>query len=218
MQELTYIFLTFIIYSMLGWLMEVTLCSVEEKHFVDRGFLIGPYCPIYGTGTLILILILTKYHDDLLALFVIGTFICSVVEYLTSFAMEKLFKARWWDYSTRKFNLNGRICLTNSILFGLGGIIILYVNPIVQKFLHMIPFKVLSIIAIVVFVIYLVDNIVSFKLINKIKHLTFEARKDNTDEITIKINKIIHEKSKSLMRIIKAFPNAIIYTKNKKKL
>ena len=100
------LFLLFMLYSIMGWLLEVT-CKLIEKHkFINRGFLIGPYCPIYGHGAILMILLLIKYQSDPLLLFTMSIVICSILEYFTSYIMEKVFKARWWDYSRRKFNIN----------------------------------------------------------------------------------------------------------------
>ena len=123
-------FALFLIYSFLGWVIEVASCSKIQKKFVDRGFLIGPYCPIYGTAALIIILLLKKYENDLAVLFVMSIVVCSVIEYVTSYIMEKLFKTRWWNYSDKPFNINGRICLSNSFLFGFLGVLLVYfINP-----------------------------------------------------------------------------------------
>ena len=99
-------FILFIIYSFIGWLMEVTNCLWEKHRFINRGFLIGPICPIYGVGSVLLITLLTRYSDNLLRLFLHAIIICSLLEYFTSFIMEKIFHARWWDYSKKKYNLN----------------------------------------------------------------------------------------------------------------
>ena len=114
--------------------MEVTLKYIELKRFINRGFLIGPYCPIYGCGAVLITLLLQKFVNDPITLFVYGIIICSILEYTTSFIMEKLFNARWWDYSTKKFNINGRICLETMIPFGLLGLAIVYIiNPFFLK-------------------------------------------------------------------------------------
>ena len=90
-------FLLFIIYSMIGWAIEVLLQFIEKKRLINRGFLIGPYCPIYGFGAVVMTLILDKYQDNLIILFGMSMLICTVLEYLTSYIMVKLFRARWWD-------------------------------------------------------------------------------------------------------------------------
>ena len=114
-------FLLFIIYAIIGWCMEVICKLIQYKKFVDRGFLIGPYCPIYGVGALLITLFLNKYTQDPVVLFVMAVVVCGVLEYLTSYFMEKIYHARWWDYSSKKFNINGRICLSNLIAFGILG-------------------------------------------------------------------------------------------------
>ena len=102
-------FLLFISYSVIGWIMETILKTIEYKKFVNRGFLIGPYCPIYGCGALLMTFLLQGYAEDPIVLFVFNIIICSILEYSTSYIMEKIFKARWWDYSYTKYNINGRI-------------------------------------------------------------------------------------------------------------
>lgn len=100
----------FFIYSLIGWLMEVLLTLYNEHKFVNRGFLLGPCCPIYGFGCIILYLLLKPYTNNVIVLFILTLFTCSVIEYITSYFMEKIFHLRWWDYSNLKYNLNGRIC------------------------------------------------------------------------------------------------------------
>ena len=125
------IFLWLIIYSVIGWIYESTLCSITERRFVNRGFLNGPYCPIYGFGAILDILILGWIKNPIL-LFVLSAILTCTLEYITSYLMEKLFHARWWDYSNRKFNINGRVCLIGAVVFGtLSLILIKLVHPLV---------------------------------------------------------------------------------------
>lgn len=135
-------FLLFMIYSILGWVMESVkmIFNKQIKHFVNRGFLTGPYLPIYGTGVVAISLILGKYQDDIPALFWLSMITCGFIEYSTSYVMEKLFNARWWDYSARKFNINGRICLETLIPFGIAGVItVCFTNPFFVNLLSKIP-------------------------------------------------------------------------------
>lgn len=128
--DLKVYFLLFIIYAVIGWCMEVVCKLIQYKKFVDRGFLIGPYCPIYGVGALLITFFLNKYVQDPVVLFVMAVVVCGILEYLTSYFMEKIYHARWWDYSSKKFNINGRICLSNLIAFGILGMFIMYIsNP-----------------------------------------------------------------------------------------
>ena len=105
--------------SFAGWIMETISISIRNKKFVNRGFLIGPVCPIYGYGVVLVSLLLQKYQNDIIVTFFMSIIICGFLEYFTSYFMEIIFKARWWDYSQRKFNINGRVCLENLVLFGL---------------------------------------------------------------------------------------------------
>ena len=165
MSNLLYIFLLYIIYSFLGWMIEVFVCSIEAKKFVPRGFLIGPYCPIYGYSAIIMIFFLQRYESDILVLFVMGTIIASIAEYVTSYLMEKLFNARWWDYSHIPFNLNGRICLKNSMLFGLLAVILIYVvNPFITSTLNQIPKNILMYISLLILIIFVIDNTLTFNI------------------------------------------------------
>lgn len=103
--DLKVYFLLFIIYAVIGWCMEVICKLIQYKKFVDRGFLIGPYCPIYGVGALLITFFLNKYVQDPVVLFVMAVVVCGILEYLTSYFMEKIYHARWWDYSSKNLIL-----------------------------------------------------------------------------------------------------------------
>lgn len=118
----------FVSYSIIGWLYEEILCSIQQKHLVKRGFLKGPYCPIYGFGAMMNIFLFHNV-DNVAALFFAGVITTCTLEYFTSWALEKLFHARWWDYSEMRFNLNGRVCLLGGVAFG--SMIVL-----LMKFIH----------------------------------------------------------------------------------
>lgn len=200
-------FLLFFTYAVVGWIMEVTLKLTTEKKFINRGFLIGPYCPIYGYGVLLITILLKKYQDDIIATFIFSILICGLLEYLTSYFMEKFFHARWWDYSNKRFNINGRICLETLIPFGIMGCLIIYVtNPIILNLLNKIPDIVLHIVSIVLLVCYIVDNIVSSKIISNLKEMSSNV-KDNTEEISQKVKNIISKKSILHRRLVYAFPD-----------
>ncbi|MEF2690645.1 MAG: putative ABC transporter permease [Bacilli bacterium] len=200
-------FLLFVFYSFLGWLMEVTQGYVRHKKFVNRGFLIGPYCPIYGYGAISMTLLLKGYANDPIVLFVMAIVICSILEYTTSFVMEKLFKIRWWDYSNRKFNINGRICLETMIPFGiLGCLMIYFVNPFIFAIIDMIPSNLINIIAVILFIIYLVDNAVSITIISNLKDITLDVKGDSTEKVTKEVRKRVLAGQQTLYkRIVKAF-------------
>lgn len=217
-MDISSYFLLFIIYSNLGWLMEVTLKSIELKKFINRGFLIGPICPIYGYGCLLIIILLKNFTSNIVLLFFSSVIICSILEYLTSYIMEKLFKARWWDYSRRKYNINGRICLNTMIPFGLLGCLMMYVvNPFLESKILLIDPKVRLILAITLFIIYMIDNILSFRLMFKISKTIKKIALDNTEEITKKVKEAILSKSYLYRRIIESFPDLKAYFKKVRK-
>lgn len=136
--------LYFFIYSFVGWAQETIQCSVREKRFVNRGFLNGPICPIYGCGALLILTALLPLQRGITNLwiavplvFLIGGLIASALEYFTSWLMEKLFHARWWDYSQQKCNLNGRICLWISIAWGVLAVVLVFlIQPLFEKGIH----------------------------------------------------------------------------------
>ena len=201
-------FLYFIIYSFIGWLMEVVLKSKDEHKFVNRGFLIGPICPIYGFGVLLIILLVGNSKSDLLAVFLKSILVCSVLEYFTSYFMEKLFHARWWDYSKNKYNINGRICLEPMLPFGILSTIVIYVvHPLVIKFVSLFSNPLLIILTILFGILFIVDNIVSFNVMFNIKKEFHKIKKDNTDYIKGKVSKWLEENTYLYKRIRYAFPN-----------
>ena len=208
MNKIYYYFLLFIIYSFIGWLIEVIGKLFEKHKFINRGFLVGPICPIYGHGCIVMILTLSKFKDNPLTLFINAIFICSLLEYFTSYFMEKIFKARWWDYSTKRFNLNGRICAETMIPFGiLGTLVICVINPIFEYILNMFDFETIKITAIVLFVIYLIDYIISLIIMFGFKGTLKTVEKDGTEEITKKVKDILINKNVLYKRLVEAFPN-----------
>ena len=205
-REIEMYIMLFFIYSLAGWLIEMIPATIREKKFVDRGFLVGPYCPIYGCGVILITLLLQKYADDIVVTFFLSVIICGTLEYLTSYIMEKIFKARWWDYSNNKFNINGRICLETLVPFGIGGVLVLFVfNPFLEKIINLIPGLALHIVTGVLCVLFLIDCIASFKIILNLKEMTKEL-KDNTAEISDKVKKIILNKLGPYKRLVNAFP------------
>lgn len=202
-------FLLFIIYSVLGWIMEVTCKLIQYKRFINRGFLIGPYCPIYGCGGILITLLLNRYISDPFVLFVMAILLCGTLEYLTSWFMEKAFKARWWDYSQRKFNLNGRVCLGTIIPFGILGLFISYIsNPFLLGKIYQIPEIWLNIISGTILVIFIIDNIVSGIVVRFLKktEVSVSKKEDNTEEITKQVREILGQKSALHRRLMNAYP------------
>ena len=207
-MNFTEIFLLFITYAILGWMVEMVYNYFDQKIIVNRGFLIGPYCPIYGVGGTIATIFLTQYKESIFVTFGMSVILFAMLEYFTSYLMEKLFKARWWDYSEKKFNINGRICLETLIPFGLLGCFAIYViNPIIFSIFDMTNINTLRIIASILFIVFIIDFAISLKVINSFKKTAVKfLKKDNTEEITKKVKEILISKSVWTKRLIESFP------------
>lgn len=167
-EQLPKIILIFFLFSFIGWLCEVIYVGfIFEHKFINRGFLFGPICPIYGFSGVVMLFFPEKLKHSVFLLFLSGTIICTIIEYISSFVLEKLFQTTWWDYSNKqiqigsitiKLNLNGRICVQNSFLFGVMTVIgIKYVFPFTLKIISYIPSHVMKISAIVLSVIFFID-------------------------------------------------------------
>ena len=198
----------FLVYSFVGWVMETCYCWICTKKFVNRGFLIGPVVPIYGTGGVLAYVLLKRYLDMPLVLFIMSIIICSLLEYFTSYYMEKLFKTRWWDYSNRKFNINGRVCLFNMICFGILSLVIMYgVNPFLLDIIHKIDPMVLKTVVSILMTIFLIDLGISTKIIYNFKGISKNILTDATEEVNKKVKEVILSKGVLLRRIAQSYPN-----------
>lgn len=218
------LFLYFFIYSVLGWLTEEIYCRLCEGRWTNRGFLYGPYCPIYGFGGILVIIFLEPYYNNPIIIFSLACLLTTTLEYITSFLMEKLFDAKWWDYSHLPFNIKGRVCLLNTVLFGILGLFITYIiHPNISNIVSQIPNSYLPYIVFAIFIALVVDLIctlntifnLKFKLIylseikNKIQ-LKTNSNIQNSELIKqledLKID-FINKKDMLKNRLINAFPN-----------
>ena len=127
-------------YSVTGWISEVVYCSVQERRLVNRGFLHGPLCPVYGFGALLVVFLLEPFSGSVLVLFLTGMALTTALEYITAWLLETAFSTRWWDYSELPFNFRGRVCLLNSVLFGLMSLIgVRVLHPFFESVLYSFP-------------------------------------------------------------------------------
>lgn len=165
--------LLFFAFSTIGWMLESLYCSIPAKRFINRGFLTGPMCPIYGAGVLVMAVCLTPFAKYPLLVPVMGILLCDTVEFMTSLIMEKLFHARWWDYSEEFGNIQGRICLKHTLYWCMLSTVYVYVvHPVVLDILNKIPMKVQYILVGVISVVFVIDYVYSFisaKDIRKLK-------------------------------------------------
>ena len=227
-------FLYFIIYSFLGWVYESTLCSLlEYNRIINRGFLIGPYCPIYGVGIIINWILFGELKDPFI-IFIAAGFISCAIEYVVSYIMEKLFNAKWWDYSHFPFNLNGRICLYGGLVFGAGStVFIKCIHPVIMFGIDKIPNTYINWSTLVLGSLFITDIILTVNSINSLNkklktfHDVLNQKVENTldilsDRINVLEESLNFEKGKGIMikihdmnsqikekelRLIKAFPH-----------
>lgn len=185
MGRLPEIFISFMFYSFLGWCFEMIHMSITTKEVVNRGFFNGPIVPIYGTGGLLVLFLLKDIKSNVFLTIMSILIICTVLEYLTSYLMEKLFKMRWWDYQNKKFNINGRVCLETMLMFLCLAIGVLYVvDPIFSKFISTLSNNTLNIVATILLMLFASDATFSGVVLKK--YMTLEnksARKDKTPAI-----------------------------------
>ena len=197
------------IFSILGWIMEVTLKFIQYHRFINRGFLIGLIAPSMALGLSVLRfwLAVDRSRRNLCRNFMAGFVICGFLEYMTSFYMEKMFHARWWDYSSKPMNLNGRIWIGNLILFGLASLIIVkWIAPHYFDFIETWNPFLLGVFAWAILVCMLFDYVISHFLMNIVKKEIDTTDGDNTEEISIQVHALLQNKNLLLRRIYQAYP------------
>lgn len=198
-------FLYFSIYSFLGWICEVIYCSIPVKKFINRGFLNGPVCPVYGFGALFVIYIMEWLNiDSPILIFIFGGVIASVIEFIADILLEYVFHTRLWNYSNRKFNIKGRVCLLNSTLFATLSLVLLeIIHPLMVLFISKFSNLVIILVASLFLIIFIVD--MSWT-VNEVINLNIALKNMNILE---KLKKEFNKKEfklKRLRRLIEAFP------------
>ncbi|MBE5807037.1 MAG: hypothetical protein E7317_01680 [Clostridiales bacterium] len=210
------IVLLFFIYAFAGWCMEVVLKYIQYHRFINRGFLTGPLCPIYGCGAaLITIAIgnLASVESGLVMTFALSFVICGAVEYLTSFILEKIFHARWWDYSQKPMNLHGRVWIGNLILFGLAGIAIIHIaNPLLYRLLGLLSLRAREVVAAALLLTLAVDFVISFFVLKLVKVGVDSSEADNTEEISKEVRQLLTNRSYFYSRFADAYPDVVYRT------
>ncbi len=179
----------FIIYAFIGWCTEVSYAALDRGIFVNRGFLNGPYCPIYGCGVVIVVAVLTPLKDNLLILFIGSFLLTSILEYITGYLLEQVFHNQWWDYSDKPFNIHGYVCLKFSIYWGLACTFIMDVlHPIIYKGITLMPHIVGMILICIIMTVFFVDCGITVATI-----LKFNKRLKVMDEMAERIHKLSDE-------------------------
>ena len=196
-MDFYYLMLYFFVYGFLGWCTEVAFAAVKEQRFVNRGFLNGPICPIYGVGVSAVVFFLEPYSHKLLLLYVASVIIVTVIEGLTGWIMDVLFHSKWWDYSDMKFNIGGYVCLTFSLIWGVACVAIMkFIHPLIHKMLSFIPHTLGIVIIVLLTAALIADLSVTVSAILKFnKHLEhMEKIAKELHEISDQIGDDISEK------------------------
>ncbi len=216
LQQVSYLVILFFIYSVGGWCMEVVLKYIQYHRFINRGFLQGPYCPIYGAGVVfitVMVGLFSGVESSVGTTFVISFVDCGILEYFVSYYMEKRFHARWWDYSQKPMNLHGRIWIGNLVLFGIGGTLVIEVtNPMIYSVLDQLSLTVLYVIAICIAVIFITDYTFSHFIMKLVKVGVESSQADNTEDVGQEIRLLMTNKTLFHSRLISAYPEVIYYT------
>lgn len=203
-------FLWFLVYSFVGWVFETIVCSVAQKRFVIRGFLNGPYCPIYGFGGIFNLLLLGKINNPFL-IFLAAFFLTGILEYITSWGLEKLFHARWWDYSDKKFNIKGRVYLKGGLTFALLSLLQLkFLQPLVATYTAMVSANIRSFIALILLIGFLVDVVYTVTKLAELNQLLRNTPlllgETAVKKLYEKINGKYYKINSQIKRTIKSFP------------
>ena len=207
MERLAIIFLIFMTYAFGGWAMEVIISLLQRRKLVNRGFLVGPICPIYGVGALLLSLVVSS-DESPLVIFCVAVVGSAVLEYGISYIMEKLFRVRWWDYTDQPFNLNGRICAESVLAFGVIGVLILkIINPALLALYSSMPQFLMLLLAAILAAWLIFDLALSLWLMLGVRVTVGTVQRDATDEIAARVHEVLTDKGKLNRRLVKAFPH-----------
>lgn len=187
----------FVVYAFLGWCAEVAFAAVDSGKFVNRGFMNGPYCPIYGVGVLIVVWALTPLKENMLVLFCGSVLLTSLLEYIVGFLLEKLFGNRWWDYSNMPFNIRGYVCLKFSLMWGLGCMLIMdMLHPAIYRWICWMPKRAGTVLLVVFLGSFLADLCVTVNTVLKLnaKLRTLEKTAQAMRKLSDEIGEDIYEK------------------------
>lgn len=162
LYKITDYILFFFAFSFIGWIWEVCLVLVQTGKLVNRGVLLGPWLPIYGSGGVLILLLLRKMFNKPIVTFFSMTILCTVIEYITSWYLEVTKGVRWWDYSNYLLNINGRVCLEGAIVFGIGGCAVVYLlAPKLSKVFNKLSNYILVPICVILTSLFIIDVIYS---------------------------------------------------------
>ena len=208
--------LLFFAYAFLGWCIEVTLKYFQFHRFINRGFLTGPWLPIYGSGAALITVVirgLSPLESSIGTTFAVSFLLCGFLEYMTSYVLEKRFHARWWDYSQKPMNLHGRVWIGNLILFGLGGVlIVVLINPLLLRLSACMSLMLREILAFSLSALFITDYVMSHFVLKLVKVSVERSEADNTEAISKEVRLLLSDRSVFHRRFAEAYPEVIYKT------
>ena len=208
--------LLFFSYAFIGWCIEVTLKYLQFHRFINRGFLTGPWLPIYGSGAALITVVtsgLSPLESSVGTTFVVSFLLCGFLEYMTSYVLERRFHARWWDYSQKPMNLHGRVWIGNLLLFGLGGVLIVeWMNPLLLRLFEQMSFALREILALSLSTVFAADYGMSHFVLKLVKRSVESSEADNTEAISKEVRLLLSDRSVFHRRFAEAYPEVIYKT------
>ena len=208
--------LLFFSYAFIGWCIEVTLKYLQFHRFINRGFLTGPWLPIYGSGAALITVVtsgLSPLESSVGTTFVVSFLLCGFLEYMTSYVLERRFHARWWDYSQKPMNLHGRVWIGNLLLFGLGGVLIVeWMNPLLLRLFEQMSFALREILALTLSTVFAADYGMSHFVLKLVKRSVESSEADNTEAISKEVRLLLSNRSVFHRRFAEAYPEVIYKT------
>ncbi len=215
-ESLINLILLFFAYAFLGWCIEVTLKYFQFHRFINRGFLTGPWLPIYGSGAALITVVikgLAPLEFSVGTTFAVSFLLCGFLEYMTSYVLEKRFHARWWDYSQKPMNLHGRVWIGNLILFGLGGVVIVdLINPLLLRLSEHMSFPLRESMALFLSVFFVADYVMSHFVLKLVKTSVELSEADDTEAISKEVRLLLSDRSVFHRRFAEAYPEVIYRT------
>ena len=215
-DSLVNLVLLFFAYAFLGWCIEVTLKYFQFHRFINRGFLTGPWLPIYGSGAALITVVikgLAPLEFSVGTTFIVSFLLCGFLEYMTSYVLEERFHARWWDYSQKPMNLQGRVWIGNLILFGLGGVVIVdLINPLLLHLSEHMSFPLREIMAFSLSAVFIADYVMSHFVLKLVKSGVESSDADETEAISKEVRLLLSNRSVFYRRFADAYPEVIYKT------
>ena len=215
-DRLINLILLFFAYAFLGWCIEVSLKYFQFHRFINRGFLTGPWLPIYGSGAALITVVikgLAPLEFSVGTTFAVSFLLCGFLEYMTSYVLEKRFHARWWDYSQKPMNLHGRVWIGNLILFGLGGVVIVdLINPLLLRLSEHMSFPLREIMALFLSVVFVADYVMSHFVLKLVKTSVELSEADDTEAISKEVRLLLSDRSVFHRRFAEAYPEVVYKT------